>query len=621
MDLYMLSEFLEKIRVDLARIVETFVRKLQSSSNDMRVPYAQQIIALRRLNWLKPFFLKKIEDLQKKVDKFKKKDVTAIQKPILLQCASNAERLDWRLWSTLMDLLDKHPDLVDERGINLRSKFREEVTEDICYGVSSTLFCPCNETIWSNIASRFTHDICYMIARNLWNNSKVKNETTISEELVLLAVKASEGIRNPTDIDALSFDTGIWKRYALNNRGAIAKEPRGTKCLMILANDCKGPEKRLPAPFILRNDSKMDQKNILKTIHKPWYLARQILFVADTFAQKYLVGDKTYSIEILRRKLDVTSEATSMFLKRNIELDLESSLFYGKEFASIYSAGNKLNPLVERSIRKRASNDATKKKPKRSFSAPVRKLLFWDVLVRRLQESGWNIERGNRPNDWYLLPPGVQRGKGFKPRIDFFDSAPLVINCLKTDIRYCHQPVIKSIMEEYGKCQAEFEKMKSLKSTELKTLSNKEIVEKLRGKANTSTQNSEKADDIIQKNGIATVKVVFSSEQLGLLLYTSDGQVIVKGIKNLDFEKQISSGDVMIAVGDFSIRNKSLADVCELVRRLGRPLTITFERKVQAHQNPCQTPPHSLPQGVAQVSHSTCDFQKKIYDKSCENKE
>ena len=59
-DLYLLSEFLEKIRSNLAEIVDTFVRELQTSSEGINIPFAQQMIALRRLNWLKPFFQKKI---------------------------------------------------------------------------------------------------------------------------------------------------------------------------------------------------------------------------------------------------------------------------------------------------------------------------------------------------------------------------------------------------------------------------------------------------------------------------------------------------------------------------------------------------------------------------------
>merc|ERR1711935_202524 len=183
------------------------------------------------------------------------------------------------------------------------------------------------------------------------------------------------------------------------------------------------------------------------------------------------------------------------------------------------------------------------------------------ILIDRLKELGWNVDRGNRPNDWYLLPPGVSRGKGFKNRIDFFDSAPLVINCLKTDTRYCNQPAIKSIMKEYLMCQIEFDKMKSVKSRALKTLSSKEIVEHLKKSVNESSTTA----DTTQNNGVTSLKAVFRSERLGLLLHTIDGQVVVKGVPNLDFIKQISSGDMMVAVGDSCTRIKSLADACALI--------------------------------------------------------
>ena len=87
---------------------------------------------------------------------------------------------------------------------------------------------------------------------------------------------------------------------------------------MILPDDCQGPQKRFPAPFILPGNS-ADQTHILKSIHKSWYLVRQILVVVDAFAKKYLVDDKSYSFEILREKLGVTFESTSLFLKDLID--------------------------------------------------------------------------------------------------------------------------------------------------------------------------------------------------------------------------------------------------------------------------------------------------------------
>ena len=588
LDLYLLSEFLEGIRAKLAEIVDAFIKEIQSSTNAVSVPYAQQIIALRRLNWLKPFFLKKIESFQKRTI------VTSpAEKPVLRQCAANVQKLDWKSWGTLMDLLEKHPNLVDGKGLNVRSKFRAEVTEDICYGASSSLICPCNEEVWCDAATTLTHDLCFIIARDRWNHETRSCPSDLHEAIVKRVVKASKEIRSEQSVEALRFDTDIWKRYVLNNRGSIAKESRGTSCLLVLADDCKGPEKRLPVPYVLKGNLSMSAARVQGRIHKPWYLARQVLFLADVLAQRYLADKSSYSFDTLRESIGLTPEEASMFFKRDIELDLESSCFYGTDFDDIYSTGNKLvDKFEERAIRQRSENkeDKVKKKKKkkkqRTGAAPVKRLLFWDVLINGLKKLGWDIEKGNRDHDWYLLPPGVQRGKGFKPRIDFFDSAPLVIKCLKTDIRYCQQPPITRLVEDYTMCLGEYDKMKNLKSQELKTLTGQQIVDHLLEKVRSPAKDSTNTDQSVQNDTVRNFKAVFDTDRLGLLLHVVDGQVIVKGCENLDFVEQINPGDEVIAVGDHCTRKKSLKETFGAIKAARRPLTITFERKLRLPPDP-----------------------------------
>ena len=318
MDLYLLSEFLEKIRSNVAEIVDNFVRESQSISEGINIPFAQQMIALRRLNWLKPFFQKKIESFEKRVSTSAKSADIVFEIAMLRQCAANANDLEWPSWPILMDLLEKHPNLVDGKAMNVRSKFREEVTEEICYGVSSSFICPCNEAVWCDVATRLTHELCYIIARNHWDYSKSEKSSKLAEAMVQKTIDTADAILNPTTIEVLKFDVDVWERYALNNRGSISKEPREAKCFMGLANDCKGPAKRLPAPYILRGKLPADQTNLLKTIHKPWYLVRQILFVTNTFAKRYLAADKTYNFDNLRERLRLTPEISSMFFSKSI---------------------------------------------------------------------------------------------------------------------------------------------------------------------------------------------------------------------------------------------------------------------------------------------------------------
>ena len=62
--------------------------------------------------------------------------------------------------------------------------------------------------------------------------------------------------------------------------------------------------------------------------------------------------------------------------------------------------------------------------------------------------------------------------------------------------------------------------------------------------------------------------------------------MIVKGVQNDDFLRQIIVGDTIIAVGDSCTREKSLEDTCDLIRMAGRPVTISFERKLQLPLHP-----------------------------------
>ena len=483
MDLYLLSEFLESIRSELARIMDTFVTELQSSLEGVHVPPAQQMIALRRLNWLKPYFLKIIESFEKSSKSYADYHLTSV----LQQCAVNARSLDWASWPIFMDLLDKHPNLLDNKGINVRSKFRQEVTEEICYGVSSKLFCPCNEAVWCGVATSLIHDLCFAIARDRWdhgrNHGRTEPSKKLSEVLMQKAVQASNAVQNPENLAVLEFDTDIWKRYSLNNRAEISNQPRGTKCVMTLADDITLPGDTLPAPTVLKEDSASAQKHIFGMIHKPWYLIRQILFVVDTFAKCYLMEtESAYSFETMCEKLGLSSEIASRFLRHEVELNPNSSFYYGKNFKSVYSKGNKLpgvsGPKTPKAERKRGNNVAASKTVKKSVP---NKFLFWAIVMEGLKELGWKVESGGRSCDSWYLPPGVERGnEKFRRRLDYFDSALRVINVIESDPRYCNQPAIKAILMDYQKCKIAYERMKSSQRKVLNTLSNKEKVDSLR---------------------------------------------------------------------------------------------------------------------------------------------
>jgi hypothetical protein len=78
---------------------------------------------------------------------------------------------------------------------------------------------------------------------------------------------------------------------------------------------------------------------------------------------------------------------------------------------------------------------------------------FFDVVWKTLTGLGWTLVVGTRPTDFYFLPPGVQRGRGFSNRVDFFDSYRLVVTFLKTDPRWKDEEQVKEAIAIYEGCQ------------------------------------------------------------------------------------------------------------------------------------------------------------------------
>jgi hypothetical protein len=78
---------------------------------------------------------------------------------------------------------------------------------------------------------------------------------------------------------------------------------------------------------------------------------------------------------------------------------------------------------------------------------------FWTILWTHLKDKcGWNLEHGSRPGDFYACPPGIKRGQGFKPRIDFFDSVKQVLRYVRTSPKWCNNPDVQKTLDEYDNC-------------------------------------------------------------------------------------------------------------------------------------------------------------------------
>jgi hypothetical protein len=432
-DLYDLSEFLVKLNDGLTPVLDEFV---QQKGTDVQVPTFRQLIARRRLNWLKAPLLEKLDHMTKYYDSIPY---------FFAQCKMNIESLDWPSWPSLIDILEQNEYLVDEAGINVRQKFRAEATDEICYGVNTTLKFPCNEDTWCGVATSLIEDLCLTIAKEKWNYSREKQSTGLGEILVQKAVYASKSILFPTSFEALQLSHNCWKRFHVHNRVSIKDEPPGTSC--ILTFDERHPNDLIPTAVVATPSTS------LHCLHKTWYLSWQVIYVVDAFASKYLADDKSYSLENLCRKVGVPLKLVKEHVDIPIQLERKShNLFYGGDF-NIYLKGNVLMKPGRRSAPKSVGGGSSILRTRTNSARPkLNKAIFNEVVWKGLEALGWTLDRGNRPNDLYFCPPGVQRkGCGFKPRVDFFDSTSLVLECLEKDPRYCNQPQIVKIVNEYKK--------------------------------------------------------------------------------------------------------------------------------------------------------------------------
>jgi len=64
---------------------------------------------------------------------------------------------------------------------------------------------------------------------------------------------------------------------------------------------------------------------------------------------------------------------------------------------------------------------------------------IWPALVR----LGWRSEVGNRPNDRYYFPPGIERSNK-KNRVDYFDSVSQVMKCIEGTALWKEEEIIAS---------------------------------------------------------------------------------------------------------------------------------------------------------------------------------
>lgn len=292
-----LIKFLVGIRDQLAVVVETFLDHLKTSSHKRYVPYAQQLVALRRLHWLLPLIVKHFERVKK---------AGATTPETLESFDMNVNRLDWPHWATLWDALVKNPGLRDKRGDSLLERFREETMEEVFYSMRLTLPFPMDESAWCNVGIRLIRDLCVAVAERGLSESSDEDDTLLFKYFKSRTVEAANEIVNRTSVNDLTFDANVWKRYTMDNRISVKNESPGTKCVLAQEN----PNSPMPEPIIL---SPFQPPGDVK-IHQSWYLCRQVVVVLDAFARSHPTPEKAYTVTLdVMKELGIDSATINTF--------------------------------------------------------------------------------------------------------------------------------------------------------------------------------------------------------------------------------------------------------------------------------------------------------------------
>jgi len=109
----------------------------------------------------------------------------------------------------------------------------------------------------------------------------------------------------------------------------------------------------------------------------------------------------------------------------------------------------------------RASKTYSDRKTTSIIKPITTRSIFWATLWKGLEELGWYVTNGKRPNDHYFMPPGTERTAGFKHRVDYFDSTTQLIDFLTSDSRWKGENQVLEAIQLFNDCVALLSKLRA----------------------------------------------------------------------------------------------------------------------------------------------------------------
>lgn len=407
-DFYLLVEFCHEIAQKLHPLINDFINNTCSDECATSPLTARQINAIRRLDWIVLYLKDHSERLKEPATSGAEYSCADV---ILAQCNANISEICWGKWPDLFAILDECPTMTDTKGKKIRIELEKEAVEEICFKVSDRLVMPLDESRWCPVANELMYTLCNATARTLWQNLDRKD---LAQTFIRSAAEAAKEIRNPADSGRLAFDP-LFDDHFVSRVEADVKTKTKHRSKVVVTKAETQLLNRDAATSLMGQTTSIDVSGSkLEMIQTTWYLARQVMFVVDALSGVALGGEPTYSREQLLEKLGIDSKVC--------EAALNAEILPPKRRKA---PSSKATPKARREGRVKADGSGLSKKQGGPPKEKVNNLLFWQIIWSTLKDLGWNLEHGNRPNDFYACPPGVARGKGFRSRVDFFDSVLL----------------------------------------------------------------------------------------------------------------------------------------------------------------------------------------------------
>lgn len=482
-------------------------------------PTPRQLIARRRLHWLYSLYVKRIDAIEgfgfryetddnvmKSASKYSDFGQPVVEK-MREKCKLWSEDLCWNVLKSTTPL----PNVSDKQ---LSAVLDDETVEEVLFWIRDHVERPMDVNIWCPIARNLMSALCKVAFNQERSGSKIYPET-LATDFIDCATKAAGSIQRAIasksfgDLSFLSGSEGSVSVRGTPENMAVLEAgtalsnsfvPKGiTSALLDLQayNDIVGLglESQLDTSELERtcNDpvvivkSALGQsccdgiprrvnfvKNMKCDISDRWYLVWQNIYLVNQLYMALLrkarilaEGEACGFLKRLCRALHVDITEARIAVDTGIRTDLPLPL---TSFVSPVACAPQSKRRSKKKSRKGTKAVPFKmarkaKKPKKSGAPrakPIRmtKKLFDGIIWKALEGLGWTVVYGNRPTDSYYLPPGVQRGPGFKSRIDFFDSTTQILNCLSTYPQWKDKEEVKNCLKLYHGCVAFLSKNK-----------------------------------------------------------------------------------------------------------------------------------------------------------------